>query len=94
MNGDKEDATGKYLGVILDDKWTFGDHIRYAMDKAEKSIATLGKLMPNVEELTGRTRRIQLNGVTNSVILYRAPVWYKACKIAKHRKKLISSQRK
>ena len=64
------------------------------MDKAEKSIATLGKLMPNVGGLTGRTRRIQLNGVTNSVILYRAPVWYKACKIAKHRKKLISSQRK
>ena len=57
----------KYLGVILDDKKTFGAHI-----------TILGKLMPN--------------GVANS--MYGAPVWYKTCEIAKHRERLLSTQRK
>ena len=52
----------KYLGVILSDKGTFGAHIRYATDKAEMSIAALGKLMPNAGRPTGRIRKILLMG--------------------------------
>ena len=48
----------------------FGRQIRYATDKAEKSIATWGKLMPNDGGPTSRTRKILLNGVANSIILY------------------------
>ena len=50
----------KYLGVILDDKGTFGAHIRYVTDKAEKSTAAVGKLSSNVGGPTGRTRKILL----------------------------------
>ncbi|KAJ3639725.1 hypothetical protein Zmor_003066 [Zophobas morio] len=83
----------KYLGVVLGNKGTFGAHIRYATDKAEKSIAALGKLMPDGGP-TGRTRKILLNGVANSVTLYGVPIRYEACEIAKHRERLLSTQRK
>ena len=51
----------KYLGVILDGKGTFEAHMKYATDKAGKSVAALSKLMPNVGGPTGRTRKILLN---------------------------------
>ena len=81
------------MGVIVANKETFAAHIGYATDKAEKSIVALGKLMPNVGGPTGRTTKILLNGEANSIILYRTPMWYKACEIAKHKKRLLSVQR-
>ena len=63
-------------------------------DKAGKSIAVLGKLMPNVAGPTDRARKILLNGVANSIILYEVPEWYKSYEIAQHREKLLSTQRK
>ena len=78
------------MGVILDNKGTFGAHISNATDKAEKSSSALNKLMPNVGRPTGRAKKILLNGVAN----YGTPVWYKACEIAKHRERLPRTQRK
>ena len=75
------------MGVILDDEGTFGAHTKCVMEKAEKSTAALGKLIPNIGGPTRtKTRKILLNGVANSVILYEAPVRYKSCEVVKHSK--------
>lgn len=38
----------KYLGVYIDNGWTFTDHFRYIEEKASRVIKTLNRLMPNL----------------------------------------------
>ena len=70
------------------------DSVSFKIRNTEIIIASLSKLMPNVGGPMGRTRKILLNGVANSIILYEAPIWYKAYEIANHRERLLSTQRK
>lgn len=67
----------KYLGVYLDQKWSFKDHIDYIEDKASKMIRSLSKLMPNLRGPGGKKRRLYANTI-NSVNMYGAPIWSKA----------------
>jgi len=64
----------KYLGVIVDDKLTFKEHLEYVTDKVNKVTRALWRLMPNLHGPTERKRRLYTN-VLASIILYAAPVW-------------------
>lgn len=44
----KSQRTMKYLGVIVDDKLTFKDHLEYVTDKVSKVMRSLWRLMPNL----------------------------------------------
>lgn len=66
--------TMKYLGVVMDDKLTFSDHMEYVSNKVRKITRSLWRLMPNLHGPTERQRRLYAN-VLSSVILYAAPVW-------------------
>ncbi|KMQ92250.1 reverse transcriptase [Lasius niger] len=59
----------KYLGVMIDVSWTFSDHFRYVIDKTERVVRALNKLMPNLRGPDERRRRLYLN-VVMSVVLY------------------------
>ena len=71
----------------------FGEHIKTAIAKAEKTMATLMGLMPNIGGPNSRMRAI-LCGVVHSVLLYGAPIWYSVCTVKKFRDMLVSCQRK
>ena len=71
----------------------FGEHIKTAIAKAEKTMATLMGLMPNIGGPNSRMRAI-LCGVVHSVLLYGAPIWYSVCTVKKYRDMLVSCQRK
>ncbi|XP_011260713.1 uncharacterized protein LOC105253993 [Camponotus floridanus] len=76
----KSKRTIKYLGVIVDDKLTFTEHIDYVENKINKVMRSLWKLMSNLSWPTEKKRQLYAN-VLSSIILYAAPVWaHKASK--------------
>jgi len=62
-----------YLGVKLDIKRNFNDHILAAMSRARKTAAALGRLMPNMS-VPSQAKRSLLMSVVHSKLLYAAPV--------------------
>lgn len=83
----------KYLGVTLDERLTFADHVKCAVAKAEKRMAALARIMPNIAGPSTQ-KRLVLNGVVTSILLYGAPVWLPALNIARYKSMLESTQRK
>lgn len=65
----------KYLGVWLDPKLTFAEHIKKTTEKAERTISALSRLMPNIGGPRASKRRVMAS-VVHSQMLYAAPVWY------------------
>ena len=84
----------KYLGIVIDINLGYGPHVEYVVEKAEKAIASLGRLLPRVRGPETRVRKIMLNGVANAIMLYAAPVWFEVRKVKKYKDKLLSAQRK
>jgi len=66
----------KYLGVMIDDKMNYKEHIEYVRLKTQKMRA-LGRIMPNLRGPEEHKRRLYAN-VIASVVLYAAPVWAQA----------------
>lgn len=63
----------KYLGVMLDSRMSFRDHLGYVEQKVGAVTRVLDRLMPNLRGLGERKRRLYAD-VIRSVILYAAPV--------------------
>lgn len=85
--------TEKYLGVTLDRHLTFGCHIQEVCDKAERTMMTRARLMPNIGGPSSKKRKVLAN-VVSSILLYAAPVWTHGLKIRRHRNRVASVQRK
>lgn len=83
----------KYLGVIIDDKMIFGEHVKAITAKAERAISSLVKLMPNVGGPKGDKRALYCN-VADSILTYAAPIWYCVTHMAKYKQMLEGVQRK
>jgi len=64
----------KYLGIMLDSRWAFNEHLKYVESKADRVIRALNRLMPNLRGPDERRRRLFAN-VVYSVVLYGAPFW-------------------
>lgn len=83
----------KYLGVILDDRLTFGKHVKQTVEKAQVKMAALTRILPNIGGPSGPKREV-LCGVIQSTVLYGAPVWQQVTRIQKYKNALLSIQRK
>lgn len=72
-------ATGrmKYLGIVLDSRWTFKYHLEYVADKASRVARAVSRLMPNLRGPQKPKRRLYTT-VVLSVVLYGAPLWSEA----------------
>ncbi|XP_011859398.1 PREDICTED: uncharacterized protein LOC105556897 [Vollenhovia emeryi] len=64
----------KYLGLLLDERWRFGDHILKLAPRLDATANALSRLMPNLGGPSGRVRRLYGN-VLHSIALYGAPIW-------------------
>ena len=64
----------RYLGLILDSRWTFRDHFRSLMPKAWNMATALARITANIGG-PGEKRRRMYASVVMSVILYGAPIW-------------------
>lgn len=85
-------ATMRYLGVQLDKNRNFQAHVQVAADKAAATGAALSRLMPNVRGPPSHRRRLYA-AVTNSVLLYAAPVWSPVLRYGNARAVLERAQR-
>ncbi|XP_074038932.1 uncharacterized protein [Leptinotarsa decemlineata] len=63
----------KYLGIWIDDKTIFDEHIERTCKKADRQVTALTKILPNIRG-PGSNKKV-LYGVVPSVLLYAAPVW-------------------
>ncbi|XP_046481057.1 uncharacterized protein [Neodiprion pinetum] len=63
----------KYLGITIDAKINFADHIRRAADKATAVTAAISRLMPNLGGPSAGRRKL-LASVAYSTALYAAPI--------------------
>ena len=68
----------KYLGIILDSKVTFRDHIIAMPDKCSKLIFTLSKSANLNWGLSYAVLKTIYTGVILPLLLYGAPVWISA----------------
>lgn len=67
-------AQFKYLGLILNRKWSFREHFDRVLPKADRMSLALARIMPNLRGPCEPARRLY-SGVIHSVIFYGAPVW-------------------
>ena len=83
----------KYFVIIFDHKLTFREHINYMVEKCTKLIFSLSK---SAKLNWGRQHAALKSIYTGAILpllLYGAPIWYKAIDIASNKLKLIRVQR-
>lgn len=83
----------RYLGVFLDEKLSFSEHIKRSTEKAGIKMAALTRILPNVGGPSDSKRAV-LCGVIHSIVLYAAPVWQEALRVKCREKLLLGIQRK
>jgi hypothetical protein len=83
----------KYLGIILDCKLTFREHINYMTEKCTKLIFALSKSAKLNWGLNHAALKTIYTGGILPLLPYGAPVWIKATDKACYRLKLDSVQR-
>lgn len=82
----------KLLGVMIDDKLTFGCHVDYACKKASMAVSALSRMMSNSSAVHGSKRKLLAN-VALSILRYGGPVWYTALGTNSYLGKLESTYR-
>lgn len=83
----------KYLGVMLDDRLSFKQHIEYCSEKAARMQMALSRMLPNIGG-PKQERRLLLARVVSSVLLYAAPIWAAALSTREATRKLARPYRR
>ena len=84
----KQENKIKYLAIIMDNKFKFGDHLTYAAEKCTKLIYSLSKSAKITWGLRHEVLKTIYEGAILPLLLYGAPVWIDAMKYACNRKKI------
>lgn len=66
--------TLKYLGLVLDSRWSFAPHLQQLTPKLVKTAGALSSLLPNLGGPNAVCRRLY-TGIVRSMALYGAPIW-------------------
>lgn len=68
----------KYLGVILDKKLIFNEHINYIVHKINITIKIMYPLINRKSGLSIFNKTLILKSIFHAILFYAAPVWYEA----------------
>ena len=83
----------KYLGIIIDNKLTFREHITHATEKCRKIIFALSRSEKLNWGLSHKDLKTLYRGGIQLLFLYGAPVWAETAEKSSYRKKLTNVQR-
>ena len=83
----------KYLGIILDHKFRFHDHITYAAEKSAKLIHSLSKAAKLTWGIKHKAIETIYKGAILPQLTYGAPVWIEAMNFEHNRQKYVRVQR-
>lgn len=74
----------KYLGVMIDCRLSFSEHLKYVGEKSSRICTALSRIMPNIRGPRYLQRKL-LTGVVKSVILYASSIWSEALRFRSYR---------
>lgn len=77
----------KYLGVMIDCRLSFKDHLIYTCEKASKTCASIFRIMPNTRGPKYLQRKL-LTGVVKSTITYASSIWVNSLEYKTNRNKI------
>jgi len=83
----------KYLGILIDNKFKFSEHISYAAERSSKLIHSLSKSAKLTWGLHHEVLQTIYKGAILPLLLYGAPVWAEAMRFEYKRLKYIRVQR-
>lgn len=83
----------RYLGVMLDCRLRYWEHIQMVCEKAAKVTGLISRLMGNVDGPRHSKRKLLMSTV-NAILLYGAEVWAGAMKVKKYSKRMLAVQRR
>jgi hypothetical protein len=83
----------KYLGIIIDSKFKFNQHIKYITDRCTKLINIMSKSARINWELKHEALRTIYNGAILPQLLFAAPVWIESIKKECNKDKYVRVQR-
>ena len=63
-----------YLGMIIDNRLSFKEHMKYIGEKASVTQGALGRIMPNIGGPGPLKRRI-ISAIGTSIMLYACLIW-------------------
>ena len=83
----------KYLGIVLDQKFNFQEHIKYTVERCAKLIHTLSRAAKLTWGIGYGTITTIYKGTILPLLTYGAPVWIEATRFQHNRQKYIRVQR-
>jgi len=83
----------KYLGIILNHKFRFNDHITYAAERCKKFIYSLSKVTKMTWGIKHKAMGTIYKGAILPLLSYGVPIWIEAMNYEHNRKKFIRVQR-
>jgi len=86
-------TTMKYLGIIIDNKFRFSEHISYVAERCTKLIHSLSKSAKVSWGLKHEVLKTIFKRAILPLLLYGAPVWLEAMKYEYNRLQYIRVQR-
>lgn len=93
MLGPSKACNQRYLGVQLDTRLSFVEHVSTVAAGAKKAAAALGRLMPNVGG-PSQSKRTLLMSVVHSQLLYVSAIWSgRVLEVQKCRNLLLQAKR-
>ena len=82
----------KYLGVVLDTKLNFNEHIPYLLDKINKTTCLMYPLINRNSDLSTENKKLIIKAIFHPIMFYCCPVWSNSAKC--HINKLQIAQNK
>ena len=83
----------KYLGIVIDNKFKFSEHISYAAERSSKLIHSLSKSAKLTWGLRHEALQDYIQRAILRLLLYFAPVWAEAMRFEYIRVKYVRVQR-
>jgi len=83
----------KHLGIILDQKFKFQEHIKYAAERCTKLIYNLSRAARLKWGIKQEATATIYKGAILPLLSYGAPVWFEAMKHGHNRQKYVRVQR-
>lgn len=84
----------KYLGVQVDSKLLFREHLKLTIEKCQRRIPLLQNLCRNMYGYGYRARKVMFNSYIHSLLMYCSSIYYQRLQLKTYRRRIDKLQRR